>query len=86
MKWSFLIPLRDYSTIYVYIEGNPFLKPSIINNFEIGHTFNNFLNTTLSYPYFSSNNEVLFNKSKTLYLSKYKKRPPQYSTVFSLKY
>jgi Outer membrane protein beta-barrel family/CarboxypepD_reg-like domain len=48
-SYSLLNPFRDYSTIYTYSEGNPFLKPSIINNFEIGHTFNNFLNTTLSY-------------------------------------
>ncbi|MFZ5977620.1 MULTISPECIES: outer membrane beta-barrel family protein [Hydrotalea] len=43
-----LNPFKWYTNSYSYSEGNPFLQPSFNNNFEISHTYNNFLTTALS--------------------------------------
>ncbi|CAL2081150.1 TonB-dependent receptor domain-containing protein [Tenacibaculum sp. 190524A02b] len=41
-----LNPFRWYSNPFSYSEGNPFLQPSFIDNFELSHTFKNNLNTS----------------------------------------
>lgn len=42
-------PFRWYFNNYLYSEGNPFLEASISDNFEVSHTFENNLTTTLSF-------------------------------------
>jgi len=44
-----LNPFRWYSNQYAYLEGNPFLKPSFNDNFELSHSYKNLIITTLSY-------------------------------------
>lgn len=43
-----LNPFRLYSNPYLYVEGNPFLKPSFSDNLELNHTIKNF-NTKVYY-------------------------------------
>ena len=45
--YSFLNPARVYNAINVYSEGNPFLKPSFSNNFELNYNHNDWLNTSV---------------------------------------
>ncbi len=45
-SYSSLNPFRWYSNPYSYTEGNPFLQPSFIDNFELSHLFKNNLNTS----------------------------------------
>lgn len=49
-----LNPFRWYSNQYAYMEGNPFLKPSYSNNFELSHTYKSFIITALSYSHTSN--------------------------------
>lgn len=42
-----LNPFRWFSNPYSYTEGNPFLQPAFIDNFELSHTYNDNLNTSL---------------------------------------
>ncbi|CAM4020901.1 Outer membrane receptor proteins, mostly Fe transport [Pedobacter westerhofensis] len=49
--YRYLNPFRWYSNQYVYAEGNPFLKPSYNNNFELSHLYRNLITTTLSYSH-----------------------------------
>lgn len=42
-------PYRIYQNQYDYSTGNPTLKPSYTNNFELTNTFHSFWTTTLSY-------------------------------------
>ena len=42
-----LNPFRWFSNPYSFTEGNPFLQPSFVDNFEVSHTFQNNLNTSL---------------------------------------
>ncbi|MBS1741602.1 MAG: TonB-dependent receptor [Bacteroidetes bacterium] len=44
-----LNPFLYFLDKYTYGEGNPFLKPMYSNVFELTHTYNQFLNTTLNY-------------------------------------
>lgn len=46
-SYSSLNPFRWYSNPYSYTEGNPFLQPSFVDNFELSHLFKNNLNTSL---------------------------------------
>ncbi|PQA54910.1 outer membrane beta-barrel protein [Siphonobacter curvatus] len=48
-----LNPFRFFRDPFLYYEGNPFLKPQLTHSLELGHTFNNFLTTTLNYSYTS---------------------------------
>lgn len=50
-SFSLFNPFRTYLDRYRYITGNPSLKPSFPNNFELSHTYNNFLTTSLSYSF-----------------------------------
>ncbi len=42
-------PFVFYIDKYTYNKGNPFLQPQIGNNFELAHTYNQFLTTTINY-------------------------------------
>lgn len=44
-----LNPFRYNSDIYTYVEGNPFLKPSFIENIEISHSYKNLLQSSIYY-------------------------------------
>ena len=44
-----LNPFKWYTSPYAYSEGNPFLKPSFNNNFELSHLYDNFLSTAISF-------------------------------------
>lgn len=47
--YSLLNPFREYLSPFLFLEGNPRLKPSFNHNLEIAHTYNNFLTTTLAF-------------------------------------
>ncbi|WPV66925.1 TonB-dependent receptor domain-containing protein [Chitinophaga sp. LS1] len=49
-SFTFLNPFRRYLSQYQYLEGDPYLTPSITNNFSISETCNN-LNFSLSYSF-----------------------------------
>ncbi|KFF16954.1 TonB-dependent receptor [Flavobacterium hydatis] len=40
-------PFRWYDNSNLYSEGNPFLQPSFTNNFQISHSYNNILNSSI---------------------------------------
>lgn len=44
-----LNPFRLFLDSLTYQQGNPYLQPQFTNNFELSHTFNRFLTTTLNY-------------------------------------
>jgi outer membrane receptor protein involved in Fe transport len=44
-----LNPFTFFLDSLTYGQGNPYLQPQFTNNFEISHTFNKFLTTTLNY-------------------------------------
>jgi len=44
-----LNPFLFFLDKFTYEAGNPFLKPQFTNNFEVSHTFKNFLTTTVNY-------------------------------------
>lgn len=44
-----LNPFLFFLDEYTYEAGNPFIKPQFTNNFELSHTYKNFLTTTLNY-------------------------------------
>ena len=44
-----LNPFLFFLDQYTYQAGNPYLQPQFSNNFEISHTYRNFLTTTLNY-------------------------------------
>lgn len=44
-----LNPFLFFLDKYTYEAGNPFVKPQFTNNFEVSHTYKNFLTTTLNY-------------------------------------
>jgi len=46
---SNLNPFRWYENPYSYSSGNPLLKPSYINNFELGYTHNSKFSTSIYY-------------------------------------
>lgn len=46
-SYSSLNPFRWFSNPYSFTEGNPFLQPSFVDNFELSHTLKNNLNTSL---------------------------------------
>lgn len=52
--YRLLNPARIYSVVNVYEEGNPFLKPSFSNNFELNYNYKDWLNTSV-YTNFVSN-------------------------------
>lgn len=52
--YSLLNPARLYSAINVYEEGNPYLKPSFSNNFELNYNYKDWLSTSV-YSNFVSN-------------------------------
>jgi iron complex outermembrane receptor protein len=54
-----LNPFLFFIDKYTYEEGNPFLKPMYSNVFELSHTYNQFLTTTLNY----SHTTDLFNET-----------------------
>jgi hypothetical protein len=46
-SYAHLNPFRWYSNPFAYTEGNPFLQPYFIDNFEFSHLYKNNLSTTL---------------------------------------
>jgi len=48
-SFAALNPFRVYREYYNYIEGNPYLKPYFSNNFEVTHTYKNFITSTLQF-------------------------------------
>lgn len=48
-SYQSLNPFLFFIDNYTYEQGNPFIRPEFAHNFEIGHSFRNRLNTTLSY-------------------------------------
>lgn len=49
--YSDLNPFLSFIDKYTYDEGNPYLKPMYSNVFELTHTYNQFLNTSLNYTH-----------------------------------
>jgi outer membrane receptor protein involved in Fe transport len=50
-SYQMLNPFLFFINEYTYQEGNPFLLPQFTWNVELGHTFKNWLTTTLGYAY-----------------------------------
>ncbi|TDP02468.1 outer membrane beta-barrel family protein [Flavobacterium sp. 245] len=48
-RYSMLNPFREYNNAYSYIEGNPFLQPSISHNLSLGYILKNNFNSSLYY-------------------------------------
>lgn len=48
-RFNWLNPFRNYSSLYFYVEGNPFLQPSFSHNLELNYTQNSNLNIQLYY-------------------------------------
>lgn len=48
-RFNWLNPFRNYSSLYFYVEGNPFLQPSFSHNLELNYTKNSNLNIQLYY-------------------------------------
>ncbi len=48
-NYQSLNPFIRFIDKYTYNQGNPDLKPQLSNNFELSHTYNNILTTTLNY-------------------------------------
>jgi len=48
-RYSMLNPFREYSNAYSYIEGNPYLQPSIGNNISLGYVLKNNFSSSLYY-------------------------------------
>lgn len=46
-----LNPFLFFLDVFTYQAGNPFIKPQYTNNFEISHTYKNFLTTTINYSH-----------------------------------
>lgn len=46
-----LNPFLFFLDEFTYQAGNPFIKPQFTNNFEISHTYKNFLTTTVNYSH-----------------------------------
>lgn len=44
-----LNPFRYFLDPYTYQQGNPYLKPQFSYNYQLSHTYNNLLTTTLNY-------------------------------------
>ena len=54
-----LNPFMFFLDKYTYGSGNPFLKPSYAHTFEVSHTYNQFLTTTVNY----ANTKDLFSET-----------------------
>jgi hypothetical protein len=54
-----LNPFLFFLDKYTYGSGNPFLRPSYAHTFEVSHTFNQWLTTTINY----ANTKDLFNET-----------------------
>lgn len=50
-SYQSLNPFINFVDPYTQFEGNPNLKPSFTQSFEVKHSYNNFLYSTLSYSY-----------------------------------
>ncbi|MGF2414483.1 MAG: outer membrane beta-barrel family protein, partial [Ferruginibacter sp.] len=50
-SYQSLNPFIDFIDPYTQFEGNPNLKPSFTQSFEVKHSYNDFLYSTLSYSY-----------------------------------
>jgi hypothetical protein len=48
-NYESLNPFLEFLDRYTYQQGNPNLKPQFSHNFEVSHTYKNFLTTTLNY-------------------------------------
>lgn len=46
-----LDPFRQYVSQFIYIEGNPYLRPAYNNNFEVKHLYKNKLSSAVYYSY-----------------------------------
>lgn len=68
-RYNELNPFKIYYNPYSYTEGNPYLKPEFVNNFEIQHSYKNFIFSSFSYshtqdgkgnpPFFDDETKVL---------------------------
>lgn len=47
--FNWLNPFKNYSSLYFYVEGNPFLEPSFSHNLELNYIYNTNLNVQLYY-------------------------------------
>ncbi|MGE5520762.1 MAG: TonB-dependent receptor domain-containing protein [Candidatus Dadabacteria bacterium] len=59
-----LNPFLFFIDEYTYQSGNPFMKPQFRNNFELGHTYKNFLTTTISYSHTKDYMMEVFDQEK----------------------
>lgn len=58
-SFRLLNPFRAYTSAYDYWEGNPFLKPSITNNVDFVHNYNDKFTTSFSYSHTKDNFEQI---------------------------
>ena len=71
-------PFRIYTSNFSYLEGNPFIQPEFNNNIELSHTYNDNLNTSLSFSYLENGKSQIqlldpsTNISKSTYLNFFK--------------
>jgi hypothetical protein len=64
-SYQSLNPFIDFIDPYTQFEGNPNLKPSFTQSFEMKHSYNNFLYTTLSYSYTKAQSTNVILQDKT---------------------
>ncbi len=80
--YRWLNPFRWYSNKLNYSEGNPFLQPTYLNNFEFSHLYKNKLNSTLFFTYQTNGyNQLAFadNSSDIFYF-----KPINFFTEYSI--
>lgn len=84
-------PFRTYINDYSYLEGNPFIQPEFNNNVELSYTYNDNLNTSLSFGYLQDGKSQIqildptTNISKSTYLNFFKVYSYSYDISYTLK-
>jgi len=65
-----LNPFLFFLDKFTYQAGNPFIKPQFTNNFEVSHTYKNFLTTTINYSLTTDYMNETFEQEKDINGSK----------------
>ncbi|MEO8515704.1 MAG: TonB-dependent receptor [Flavobacterium sp.] len=64
-RFDLLNPFRTYINSNSYSEGNPFLKPSFSNNFELSHSYKEILRTSVFLNFITDGYGVIFTSNPT---------------------
>ncbi|MDR1654015.1 MAG: TonB-dependent receptor [Prevotellaceae bacterium] len=83
-----LNPFRFYSSPYLYVEGNPELKPTISDNIDFGYVYNNQFQVNFAYSKEHDNRAQVIIMNNDDYVQAVKRLNyfDSYSTVLSLVY